>query len=437
MDIIERKLRGMLRSVEPSHGPDTIVAHHFLLYAIAVQFGWHAEATKAARHTISTPWRKMPYNDELRNISGADFYEYLAFREGSKTLLRAKPLPPIATATKTNIQKPSIDAEEPFDSSARADIILRSTDGVDFYVLRDLLDLVTPAFRDASCTCLKNKLPVLNVKEDSTTFRHLLSFIYPQVESQIDDFDNFVKVCRAARKYGMGVVGEKLKHQLDVSGHIVDHPMRALWVAIGFGWEKAAKKAAKNALALPLPSDRIPLEEELSLVSGADVYWFIQYKLACCDAACEAVLKDTLDKTEEKERVFQRIIDRLKESTRGTSIKQACASEIQETPNEPSDHQASVLFKLLKKRDKLVTIVENAISKVRFTSCLSFLITDPIFLIVRFPSVLIAVRKGRSQCRVDIGAIIGNNGLSNIFFDNSIVSTKGLNLVACIARYSC
>ena len=412
MDVIERKLRGMLKRVEPSHGPD-IVAHHFLLYAIAVQFGWHAEATKAARHTISIPWRKMPYNDELRNISGADFYEYLAFREGSKTLLRAKPLPPIADTTKIKIQKPFIDAEEPFDSSARADIILRSTDGVDFYVLRDLLVLVTPVFRDASSTCLKNKLPVLNMEVDSTTLRHLLSFIYPQVESQIDDIDNFVKVCRAARKYGMGIVEEKLKHQLDVSRHIVDDPMRALWVAIAFGWEKVAKKAAKNTPALPPNNGMSSLfEEELSLVSGADVYWFIQYKLACCDAACEAVLNDTLfalDRTEEKERVLQCIIDRLKEFPRGTSIKQVCTSEIQESSNEPSDYQTDVLFKLLKKRDKLVTIVENAISKVRFTSCVFFLITDPIFLIFRFPSVLIAVRKGYSQCRVGIGGIIDNN----------------------------
>lgn len=363
----------MLRGVEPSHGPDTVVARHFMLYAIAVQFGWHAEATKAARHTISTPWRQMPYNDELRNISGADFYEYLAFRKGSKTLRQAKPLPPISTATKTNIRKPFIDAEKPFDSSAKADIILRSTNGVDFYVLRALLDLVAPAFPDASVTCLKNKLPVLNMEEDSTTLRHLLSFIYPQpVDNQIDDIDNFVKVCRAAQKYGMGIVGERLKHQLDVSRHIVDDPMRALWVATAFRWEKVAKKAAKNALALPLPSDRISLEDELWFVSGADVYWFIQYKLACCDAACEAVLQDrlfALDKSKEKERVFQRIIDSLKESPRGTSIKQTCISEIQETSNEPSDYQANFLFKLLKKRDKLVTIVENAISKVSLLAC--------------------------------------------------------------------
>ena len=364
MDVIIRKLRAMLSRVEPSHSPDTIVAHHFLLYAIAVQFEWHAEAAKAARHTLSTPWRKMPYNDELRNISGADFCQYLALREGFKE----KPLPPITPVTKAKKEERFAAAEKPFDSSAKADVILRSTDQIDFYVLGDLLSLVTPVFDSVSSTRQKDGLSVLDFEEDGATLRHLLSLIYPCAESQIDDFDTFVKVARAARKYGMNVVGDKLKHQLDVSRHIVDDPVRTLWVAIAFGWGQVAKKAAKNALALPVGGAVISSEEELSLVTGADVYWFIQYRLACCDAACEAVLKDRLfapDKTKEKETVVQRFVDRLKESPRGISIGHACASEIQETSKAGSEYRAKLLFKLLKQRDKLVTVVEDAISKVQ------------------------------------------------------------------------
>lgn len=368
MAIIVRKLRTMLSSVAPSHSPDTIVAHQFLMYAIATQFGWDAEAVRAARHTFSTPWRQMPYINELRNISGADFCEYLALREG----YNAKALPPVSPAIKVNQEMPFADARIPFDPSARADVILRSTDKIDFYVIRDLLGFVTTAFDSVESAKQKNELPVLHFEEDGTTLRHLLCLIYPWVESQIDDMDTFVKVCRTAQKYRMTAVEDKLKRQLAASRHIVDNPVRTLWVAIAFGWGQVAKKAAMNALALPVGGAVISFEEELRLVTGADVYWFMQYRLACCDAACEAVLKDRLfahDKTKEKEALVERVIDRLKESPRGISIVHACASEIQETSKAPSEHRASLLFRLLKKRDKLEAVVEDAISKVQCLVC--------------------------------------------------------------------
>ena len=365
MDVIISKLRTMLNDVEPSHSPDTAVAHHFLIYVIATQYGWDKEATKAARYTLSTPWRNMPYNTELRNINGADFCQYLALREGHNT----KPLPAIAPpAVKADKETPLADARIPFDSSAKADIILRSTDNIDFHVLRNLLGFVTPAFDDVDGTEEKNGLPVLPFEEDGATLRHLLCLIYPCVESPIDDMDTFVKVCQTAQKYRMSVVEDKLKQQLEASRHIVDDPVRTLWVAIAFGWGQVAKKAAMNALALPAGGAVISFEQELRLVTGADVYWFIQYRLACCDAACEAVLKDRLfapDKTNEKETFVQRIVDRLKASPRGISIVHACAFEIQETSKAPSEHRASLLFRLLKKRDKLEAVVEDAISKVR------------------------------------------------------------------------
>ena len=98
------------------------------------------------------------------------------------------------------------------------------TDQIDFYVLKDFLGLVTPVFDSVSSTRQKDGLSVLDFEEDGATFRDLLSLIHPCAESQIDNFDSFVKVARAARKYRMYVVGDtgKFKHQLDASRHIVD-----------------------------------------------------------------------------------------------------------------------------------------------------------------------------------------------------------------------
>ncbi|KAF8347947.1 hypothetical protein F5887DRAFT_1072282 [Amanita rubescens] len=360
MDVIERKLRARLNNVEPPDKSVTGVARHFLLYSIAIQFGWRTEAAEAAQHTISTPLSKLPYNDELRNISGADFCEYLAFRAGSKTLHPAKKLSPTTIATRAD--KPYVDAKEPFDSSGKADVILRSSNRIDFFVLRDVLGLVTSAFDEVTSTSQKNGIPVIDVEEDGTTLRHLLLLIYPRVGSKKLDLDTFVKVGTAARRYRMVVVIKKLRQQLDASRHIVDDPIASLWVAIAFGWGQVAMKGARNALKMA-DGAKISRVKELWLVSAADVYWFIQYRSACRDAACKVLLKDELfasDMTRKEAAVAVRIIDSLKAAPRGSSIMEACGSSI----DNPSKYEVRFINKVWKKREKLMTAVEDAISKV-------------------------------------------------------------------------
>src|SRR6266550_1929709 len=299
-------------------------------------------------------------NDELRNISGADFYEYLAFMGGSKTLRPAKKLSPTTIAT--GADKPYVDAKEPFDSSKKADVILRSSNRIDFYVLRDVLGLVTPAFDEVAGSSQKNGIPVIDVEEDGTTLRHLLLLIYPRVGGQKLDLDTFVKVGKAARRYRMNVVIKKLRQQLAVSRHIVDDPIGSLWVAIAFGWGQVAMKAARNALRLS-DGAKISRVKELWLVSAADVYWFIQYKSACRDAACKALLKDELfgsDMTRKEAAVTVRIMDSLRAAPRGSSIMEACKSSI----DNASGYEAKFIHKVWKKREELMTAVEEVVSKV-------------------------------------------------------------------------
>lgn len=378
MDVIERKLRARLNNVEPPDKPVTGVARHFLIYSIAVQFGWRIEAAKAAQRTFSTPLSKLPYNDELRNISGAEFYEYLAFRAGSKALLPAKKLSPTTAATTAD--KPYVDAKEPFDSSEKADVILRSSNRIDFHVLRNVLGLVTPAFDGIASTSQKNGIPVVDVEEDSTTLRHLLLLIYPRAGNQKLDFDTFVKVGNAARRYRMDVVTKKLRQQLNVSRHVVDEPIRSLWVAIAFGWGQVAMKAARNSLKLA-DGAKISHVKELWLVSAADVYWFIQYKSACRDAACKALLKDKLftsDMKKSEESVAVHIINSLRAAPRGSSIVEACKSGI----GNASKYEEKFIYKVWKKREALVTAVEDAISKVCSSSKSGHFRADCDFLVV-------------------------------------------------------
>lgn len=74
----------------------------------------------------------------------------------------------------------------PFDTPATADVILRSSVSVDFFVIKLLLCLVSPIFSDmfssnhtiGSEEETQNGLPIVFVTEDSRTLRCVLLIIY-------------------------------------------------------------------------------------------------------------------------------------------------------------------------------------------------------------------------------------------------------------------
>ncbi|PFH50248.1 hypothetical protein AMATHDRAFT_145574, partial [Amanita thiersii Skay4041] len=74
------------------------------------------------------------------------------------------------------------DAAKPFDSSAKADVILRSSDSVDFYFISLLLSAVSPVFSDmfslnrpgVQQEITNNGLPVVPLPESSKILQFLL-----------------------------------------------------------------------------------------------------------------------------------------------------------------------------------------------------------------------------------------------------------------------
>ena len=82
----------------------------------------------------------------------------------------------------------TINTPEPFDSSAKADIILRTSDLEDFYVIKSLLSLVSPVFDAMFSLCqeeivekdnVMNGKPVVQIDEDSAALYNFLLLIYP------------------------------------------------------------------------------------------------------------------------------------------------------------------------------------------------------------------------------------------------------------------
>ncbi|TFY83074.1 hypothetical protein EWM64_g945 [Hericium alpestre] len=116
-----------------------------------------------------------------------------------------------------SIQEPRA-ADTPFNNKA-ADVILRTSDKVDFYVYKAILSLASPVFESmfslpqpasASDASLGDgptaSHPVIDVSEDSRTMDSVLHFCYPVRRPSMTKLVDVGPVLLAAFKYEMNVV---------------------------------------------------------------------------------------------------------------------------------------------------------------------------------------------------------------------------------------
>ncbi|KAI6112981.1 hypothetical protein F5141DRAFT_1110814 [Pisolithus sp. B1] len=120
-----------------------------------------------------------------------------------------------------------IYASMPFNH-AKADVILRSSDNVDFRVFRlflslsssffeTLFDLPQPSEENLTDTEMKDGLPVIPISEDSRTLDTLLRFCYPCSLTKTPSLNHFaevIKVLEAAQKYSLDEVESTIRKAL-------------------------------------------------------------------------------------------------------------------------------------------------------------------------------------------------------------------------------
>ena len=155
-------------------------------------------------------------------------------------------------------------AAAPFDH-AKADIILRSSDHVDFRVFKLFLSLASPFFEtlfdipqpteDVGDQEVKDGLAVIRVTEDSKTLDALLRFCYPCTlaeDPKIEVLQDAADILEAARKYSLDVI-EKKARQAIINPKILEvESLRCFAIARrGRLWEETVL-AAKYTLGQPL-----------------------------------------------------------------------------------------------------------------------------------------------------------------------------------------
>ncbi len=186
---------------------------------------------------------------------------------------------------------PITTADAPFnDPTDNVDLVIRTADNVDFFVLSALLSLQSPssffrhALQGSRHTEERDGLPVLEVTEDSDTFRTILLFCYPDVTPELKSVQQFQAVGVALDKYCMDRAMGRFVQAVLASSMISEQPLRVYALAVANGWKKIGEAAARNTLAMPL-SQAISDVDELNIITARHLYRLLDYHARCGKAA--------------------------------------------------------------------------------------------------------------------------------------------------------
>ncbi|KAG1726664.1 hypothetical protein EDB19DRAFT_224966 [Suillus lakei] len=145
-------------------------------------------------------------------------------------------------------------AQAPFNNRD-CDIILHSTNGVDFHVFKFILSLMSPIFKDMF-TLLQSEVqsdvssvPVITVTESSTTLESLLLLCYPAATPTFDSWDDAKAVMEAARKYDMQVALSRAG-DLVMAQFLPNHFLELYALSCQFRWQHHVQTAATRALEI-------------------------------------------------------------------------------------------------------------------------------------------------------------------------------------------
>lgn len=184
----------------------------------------------------------------------------IKFPHGILTVVMSDSLTPLF-----GLPDPPVGASPPFDH-AKADVILRSSDGIDFRVFRlflslashffeTLFDFPLPSEVTSTDIEIKEGLHVIPVSEDSRTLDSLLRFCYPCTPAEdpmLEDFREVVKVLEVAGKYSFDGIKRAIRKALFKPKTLEVNSLRCFVIACRARMHDECVFAAKYTLREPL-----------------------------------------------------------------------------------------------------------------------------------------------------------------------------------------
>ncbi|KDQ61499.1 hypothetical protein JAAARDRAFT_54860 [Jaapia argillacea MUCL 33604] len=158
------------------------------------------------------------------------------------------------------------------------DLLVRSSNSVEFRVHKTILAVASPVFRDMFHVVdpLSDDEDEVDLPEDGKTLDRLFRLCYPVDEPTFGSLDSAWNVRKAAKKYIMDAAENRMKEIL--KQFLPEHPLRMFALACRDGFEDEAKLAARHTLRHPLLSSYVP---ELEDISGGALYRLLEYRLKC------------------------------------------------------------------------------------------------------------------------------------------------------------
>ncbi|KIM56310.1 hypothetical protein SCLCIDRAFT_247661 [Scleroderma citrinum Foug A] len=185
-------------------------------------------------------------------------------------------------------------AASPFDHP-QADVILRSSDNIDFRVFKLFLSLASPVFETMFGLPqpsegadpdeeTKDGLPVVSVSEGSKTLDALLRFCYPSTlaeDPSLDDFTFATEILEAAKKYSLDAIERIVCKALFIPKILEVDSLPCFAVARRADLHEQCVLAAKYSLRESL----IPTKfQGIHLISSTDLLALLTYHKNCANA---------------------------------------------------------------------------------------------------------------------------------------------------------
>ena len=183
------------------------------------------------------------------------------------------------------------------------DLILRSSDNVNFHVAKIFLDIASPLFRDmfshlpvSTPAEIEGERPVIRVTEHSKTLRVLLMYCYPPsiatTFGRFDQLEELKELFEAAHKYQMsGVLRSAGCALVKQQQFLEQQPLHVYIIACRYKLDREAVIAARYTLTIPV-SERT-YDPDMEFISAGALHRLNDFHFNCGRAAQGVVCTTT------------------------------------------------------------------------------------------------------------------------------------------------
>ncbi|TFK80150.1 hypothetical protein K466DRAFT_392418 [Polyporus arcularius HHB13444] len=174
----------------------------------------------------------------------------------------------------------------PYRDPAVGDLIIRTSDDVDFYVQHRRIADVCPIFADMAilpnhpsdcAVSSENERALVRVSETSKVWEKLLPICHLEEEPSLS-LEDIMNLLEAGHKYGMAGIASRMRTALLHPDFLEQKPFAVYALACAGGFDDVARLAARRTLRFPIYPQDTP---EFASITGRALYRLFDYRQRC------------------------------------------------------------------------------------------------------------------------------------------------------------